>query len=134
MAAVNALAFGGGGLVGTAKSLGHLVGLDQLIRDPASKNELKKSFFDYMAEAGVSLEQLEARFSEVEDVMPPEVRSGQCDHLPRHFKLCAGISGGSFLAAAICSEMSTVSQFRFRSKPGLLSSGSTSALVSWNVG
>lgn len=105
MARINAIAFGGGGLVGTAKSLGHLVGLDQVVRSPDARKEVKKSFFDYMADAGVDIEQLEERFDEVVSRMPAEVRSGQADHIGRYFKLCAGISGGSFLATGVCSEM-----------------------------
>ena len=49
---LNALCFGGGGLVGTSKALGHLVGLDQLVREPHTREELKPSFFDYMAARG----------------------------------------------------------------------------------
>ena len=105
MAPVNALAFGGGGLVGTAKSLGHLIGLDQVVRDPASRLELTKSFFDYMVEAEVTIDQLELRFDEVVDRMPREVQNGQLDHIHRYFRLCGGISGGSFLASAVASEL-----------------------------
>ena len=61
---LNAICFGGGGLVGTAKALGHLVGFDQIVRDPTRRTELKKSFFDYMAEAGVPLRELEPRLDE----------------------------------------------------------------------
>lgn len=108
----NALCFGGGGLVGTAKALGHLIGLDQVVRDRASQGEVKKSFFDYMGEAQVPLDQLEARFEEVLDRIPPEVMNGQADHIPRYFKLCCGISGGSFLAASVVSEIPLVELLR----------------------
>lgn len=112
MGTVNALAFGGGGLVGTAKAIGHLIGLDQVIRDSSCRNELKKSFFDYMVEAGVELNQLEARFEEVVQRMPPEVRSGQRDHITRYFKLCCGISGGSLLATFVSSELPLIDLIR----------------------
>ena len=72
---LNAICFGGGGLVGTAKALGHLVGFDQIVREPSARNELKKSFFDYMAVAGVPLRELEPRLDEVFDRMPAHVRS-----------------------------------------------------------
>jgi predicted acylesterase/phospholipase RssA len=112
MASVNALCFGGGGLVGTGKAVGHLIGLDQVIRDHDSRRELTKSFFDYMVEAGVPLNALEARFEEVVNRMPPEVRSGQRDHISRYFKLCCGISGGSFIATAVVSELPMVDLIR----------------------
>lgn len=100
---LNAICFGGGGLVGTSKALGHLIGLDQVLRDPDDRLELKKSFFDYMADAGVSLRELEARLDDVFDAMPPEVRSGRADHVPRYFDVALGISGGSLLASGIVS-------------------------------
>lgn len=112
MSSVNALCFGGGGLVGTGKAVGHLIGLDQLIRDRDSRRELTKSFFDYMVEAGVPLNKLEARFEDVVARMPPEVRSGQRDHIHRYFKLCCGISGGSFIATAVVSELPMVDLVR----------------------
>jgi predicted acylesterase/phospholipase RssA len=112
MASVNALCFGGGGIVGTGKAVGHLIGLDQVIRDRDSRRDLTKSFFDYMVEAGVPLSKLEARFEDVVDRMPPEVRSGQRDHISRYFKLCCGISGGSFIATAVVSELPMVDLIR----------------------
>jgi len=105
MSKVNALCFGGGGLVGTSKSLGHLLGLDQLVRDPSSQKELKKSFFDYMVEAGVGLDNLEARFLEVMESMPAESQHHDGDHISRYFNLCLGISGGSLLAAGVASGL-----------------------------
>ncbi|MEZ0229849.1 MAG: hypothetical protein ACAI25_14575 [Planctomycetota bacterium] len=72
---MNAICFGGGGLVGTAKALGHLLGLDQIIRDPSCRNEVKPSFFDYMADAQVPLRECEARLDEVFALIPPDVRN-----------------------------------------------------------
>ena len=70
---VNAICFGGGGLVGTAKALGHLVGLDQIVRQPECRGELKRSFFDYMAEAGVPLRELEGRLVGVRTAGAPNI-------------------------------------------------------------
>jgi predicted acylesterase/phospholipase RssA len=109
---MNAICFGGGGLVGTAKALGHLVGLDQIIRDPSCRNELKSSFFDYMADAQVSLRECEARLDEVFALIPPDVRNGRRDHLPRYFKVACGISGGSFLASGLVSGIPIVELVR----------------------
>ena len=109
---MNAICFGGGGLVGTAKALGHLLGLDQLIRDPTCRNELKPSFFDYMAEAQVPLRECESRLDEVFALIPPDVRAGRRDHLPRYFKVACGISGGSFLAAGLVSGIPIVELVR----------------------
>jgi predicted acylesterase/phospholipase RssA len=109
---LNAICFGGGGLVGTAKALGHLVGLDQIVRDPEARGELSKSFFDYMAEAGVQLRELEGRLDEVFDRMPAEVRSGRADHVGRYFKVATGISGGSLLAAGLVSGVPLVELVR----------------------
>jgi hypothetical protein len=109
---LNAICFGGGGLVGTAKALGHLVGLDQLIRDPSCRNELKPSFFDYMADAQVPLRECEARLDEVFALIPPDVRNGRRDHLPRYFKVACGISGGSFLASGVVSGIPIVELVR----------------------
>jgi len=100
---LNALCFGGGGLVGTAKAMGHLVGLDQVLRDPEHRGELKPSFFDYMAQAGVPLRELETRLDEVFEAMPAEVRNGRTDHVTRYFDVASGISGGSLLAAGVIS-------------------------------
>ena len=108
----NAICFGGGGLVGTSKALGHLVGLDQIIRDPDSRTELKKSFFDYMAEAGVHLRELEGRLDEIYDRMPPQVRSGRSDHVSRYFNVAVGISGGSILASGLVSGIPLVELIR----------------------
>ena len=71
------------------------MGLDQIIRDPTCRKELKKSFFDYMADARVTLRDLEGRMDEVFDRLPPEVRNGRTDHIPRYFRVATGISGGS---------------------------------------
>lgn len=109
---MNAICFGGGGLVGTAKALGHMLGLDQLIRDPSCRNELKPSFFDYMAEAHVPLRECEARLDEVFALIPSEVRAGRRDHLPRYFKVACGISGGSFLASGLVSGIPIVELVR----------------------
>lgn len=109
---LNAICFGGGGLVGTAKALGHLVGLDQIIRDPDSRTELKKSFFDYMAEAGVPLRELDGRMDEVFERMPAHMRSGRSDHVPRYFKVAVGISGGSLLASGVVSGLPLVELIR----------------------
>jgi predicted acylesterase/phospholipase RssA len=111
-AKLNAICFGGGGLVGTSKALGHLVGLDQILREPDCRGELKRSFFDYMAEAGVQLRELEGRLDEVFDRMPADVRSGRTDHVARYFKVATGISGGSFLASGLVSGMPLVEQIR----------------------
>jgi hypothetical protein len=109
---LNAICFGGGGLVGTSKALGHLVGLDQLIRDPSCRNELKPSFFDYMADAQVPLKDCEARLDEVFALIPPDVRNGRRDHLPRYFRVACGISGGSFLASGLVSGIPIVELIR----------------------
>ncbi|MGE0708548.1 MAG: patatin-like phospholipase family protein [Planctomycetota bacterium] len=109
---LNAICFGGGGLVGTAKALGHLVGFDQIVRDPDRRNELKKSFFDYMAEAGVPLRELEPRLDEVYDRMPAQVRSGRADHVSQYFKVAVGISGGSLLATGLVSGIPLVELIR----------------------
>lgn len=109
---LNAICFGGGGLVGTSKALGHLVGLDQIIRTPDERNDLKRSFFDYMALAGVPLRELEGRMDEVFDLIPPETRAGRTDHVARYFKVCMGISGGSVLASALVSGMPLVELIR----------------------
>jgi hypothetical protein len=109
---LNAICFGGGGLVGTAKALGHLVGLDQIVRDPSCRAELKPSFFDYMADAQVPLRECESRLDEVFALIPPDVRAGRCDHLPHYFKVAMGISGGSFLAAGFVSGVPIVELVR----------------------
>ena len=109
---LNAICFGGGGLVGTSKALGHLLGLDQVLREPESRGHLKKSFFDYMAEAGVPLRDLEARVDEVFDRLPADVRSGRSDHVSRYFKVGVGISGGSLLAAGVVSGIPLVELVR----------------------
>ena len=98
---VNALCFGGGGLVGTVKALGHLVGLDQLIRGPEDGPLPQPCFFDYMERAGVPLRQLERRIDEVFRIMPGEVLRGERDKVRRHFRVASGISGGSLLATAV---------------------------------
>lgn len=109
---LNAICFGGGGLVGTAKALGHLVGFDQIVREPSARTELKKSFFDYMAEAGVPLRELEPRLDEVFDRMPAHVRSGRSDHVSRYFEVAVGISGGSLLASGLVSGIPLVELVR----------------------
>lgn len=109
---LNAICFGGGGLVGTSKALGHLVGLDQILRGPDTRTELKKSFFDYMAEAGVPLRELEGRLDEVFERIPAHMRSGRSDHIPRHFKVAVGISGGSLLASGVTSGLPLVELIR----------------------
>ncbi len=109
---LNAICFGGGGLVGTSKALGHLLGLDQIVRDPDARNQLKKSFFDYMAIAGVPLRDLEARLDDVLDVLPADVRSGRADHVGRYFKVAVGISGGSLLASGLVSGIPLVELVR----------------------
>jgi len=109
---LNAICFGGGGLVGTAKALGHLVGFDQIVRDPTRRTELKKSFFDYMAEAGVPLRELEPRLDEVFDRMPAHVRSGRSDYVPEYFEVSIGISGGSLLATGVSSGIPLVELVR----------------------
>lgn len=109
---LNAICFGGGGLVGTAKALGHLVGFDQIVREPSARNELKKSFFDYMAAAGVPLRELEPRLDEVFDRMPAHVRSGRSDHVSRYFEVAVGISGGSLLASGLVSGLPLVELIR----------------------
>lgn len=109
---LNAICFGGGGLVGTAKAMGHLVGLDQILREPDDRGELKRSFFDYMAEAGVQLKELEGRLDDVFDRMPPDVRNGRADHVSRYFKVATGISGGSLLASGIVSGLPLVELIR----------------------
>lgn len=109
---MNAICFGGGGLVGTAKALGHLIGLDQVVRTPDDRHELTKSFFDYMAEAGVQLRELEGRLDEVFDRMPADVRNGRADHAPRYFKVATGISGGSLLASGLISGLPLVELVR----------------------
>jgi hypothetical protein len=88
------------------------VGLDQVIRDPANRNELKNSFFDYMADAGVGLREVEARIDEVFALMPADVRSGRRDHLPRYFKVACGISGGALLASGMASGIPIVELVR----------------------
>jgi len=109
---LNALCFGGGGLVGTSKALGHLVGLDQLVREPHTREELKPSFFDYMAQAGVPLRDLETRLDEVLRIIPPETLNGRTDHVTRYFKVASGISGGSLLAAGVVSGLPLVELIR----------------------
>lgn len=109
---LNAICFGGGGLVGTSKAMGHLVGLDQILREPEHRSELKRSFFDYMAEAGVQLRELEGRLDEVFDRMPADVRSGRADHVSRYFKVATGISGGSLLASGLVSGLPLVELVR----------------------
>lgn len=109
---LNAICFGGGGLVGTSKALGHLIGLDQLLREPENRSELKRSFFDYMAEAGVQLRELEGRLDEVFDRMPADVRSGRADHVSRYFQVATGISGGSLLASGLVSGLPLVELVR----------------------
>jgi predicted acylesterase/phospholipase RssA len=109
---LNAICFGGGGLVGTAKALGHLVGFDQIVRDPTRRTELKKSFFDYMAEAGVPLRELEPRLDEVFDRMPAHVRSGRSDYVSQYFNVAVGISGGSLLATGLISGIPLVELVR----------------------
>src|SRR5579871_4492340 len=109
---MNAICFGGGGLVGTAKALGHLVGLDQIIRDPTCRGELKPSFFDFMADASVPLRDCEARLDDIFALIPRDVRSGRRDHLPHYFKVACGISGGSLLAAGLVSGIPIVELVR----------------------
>lgn len=109
---LNAICFGGGGLVGTSKALGHLLGLDQVVRQPEDRAHLKKSFFDYMAECGVPLRDLEGRLDEVFDRLPADVRSGRADHVSRYFKVGVGISGGSLLAAGVVSGIPLVELVR----------------------
>ncbi|RMG17064.1 MAG: hypothetical protein D6731_04830 [Planctomycetota bacterium] len=109
---LNAICFGGGGLVGTSKALGHTVGLDQVVRRHDERQELKRSFFDYMAAAGVPLRELEGRIDEVFELIPPETRNGRTDHVSRYFKVCMGISGGSLLASAVASGMPLVELIR----------------------
>lgn len=82
------------------------------MRDPSTRNELKNSFFDYMADAGVPLREVEARLDEVFALIPPDVRSGRRDHLPRYFKVACGISGGSLLAAALAGGLPIVELVR----------------------
>ena len=106
------MCFGGGGLVGPAKALGHLVGFDQVVRTPDSRHELKPSFFDYMAQAGVPLRELEQRLDEVMAVIPPETRNGRTDHVSRYFHVATGISGGSILASALISGLPLVELVR----------------------
>lgn len=108
MTGLNCLCFGGGGLVGTSKALGHLVGLDQIVRRPDQRNLLKPSFFDFMAQAGVSLRDLESRLDEVFDLLPPEVRNGRTDQIHDCFDVATGISGGSLLASAVVSGIPMV--------------------------
>jgi hypothetical protein len=109
---LNAICFGGGGLVGTSKGLGHLVGFDQIVRSHDERNDLKRSFFDYMAAAGVPLRELEGRLDEVFELIPPETRSGRTDHVSRYFEVCMGISGGSVLASALAARMPLVELIR----------------------
>ncbi len=109
---LNAICFGGGGLVGTSKGLGHLIGLDQLVRPLEERGQLKRSFFDYMAEAGVPLRELEGRIDEVFARMPAEVRNGRSDHVPRLFDVAVGISGGALLASGVVSGLPLVELVR----------------------
>ena len=106
------MCFGGGGLVGTAKALGHLLGFDQLIRTPDTRQELKPSFFDFMAQAGVPLRELEVRMDEVFKVIPAEARNGRTDHVSKYFDVATGISGGSLLASAMISGLPLVELVR----------------------
>lgn len=109
---LNAICFGGGGLVGTSEALGHLVGLDQIVRRPDERTELKRSFFDYMADAGVGLRELEGRLDEVFALIPPQVRSGRTDHVSRCFDVGVGISGGGLLASGVVSGIPLVELIR----------------------
>jgi hypothetical protein len=89
-----------------------MVGLDQIVRRPDQRNDLKPSFFDYMAQAGVTLRELEGRVDEVFAQIPPEVRNGRTDHIEQCFDVATGISGGSLLASAMISGVPLVELVR----------------------
>lgn len=82
------------------------------MRTPDCRHELKPSFFDWMAQAGVPLSALERRIDEVMALIPPETRNGRTDHVTRYFDVATGISGGAILASATISGLPLVELVR----------------------
>lgn len=99
---VNILNFGGGAFVGTAYMVGSLLAFDQCLVVPEmGAGFSRKSFFDFVNDAGVSFADIETRIEEVFAAIPSSVSSGSTDVVSKAFSVAQGISGGSLLAWSV---------------------------------
>ncbi|MBI4141281.1 patatin-like phospholipase family protein [Candidatus Woesearchaeota archaeon] len=106
---MNILNFGGGAFVGTAYMVGSLLAFDQcLVAPEVGVGFSRKSFFDFVDEAGVSFNDLESRIDDVFAVMPSSVASGSEDVVSKVFPVAQGISGGSLLAWSVLGDVPLV--------------------------
>lgn len=99
---MNILNFGGGAFVGTAYMVGSLLAFDQCLVVPEmGAGFSRKSFFDFVDDAGVGFDSLESKLDEVFAAMPFSVTSGSTDVVSKAFSVAQGISGGSLLAWSV---------------------------------
>lgn len=99
---MNVLNFGGGAFVGTAYMVGSLLAFDQCLVVPETgAGYSRKSFFDFVDDAGVGFNNLESKIDEVFAAIPSNVASGAQDVVPKAFSIAQGISGGSLLAWSV---------------------------------